>query len=168
MKTLVIHPFDITTGFLEDIYINHDWTIIDTNVSHKIMKDSIKSHNRIIMLGHGSDLGLLGFGRYMIDSKLVYLLREKDCICIWCNANMFVEKYKLKGFYTGMIISEYEEAVYCDVNTTLEEIYISNVLFADSIKKSITQLQILDEMLKHYTGDSNVIMYNRNNLYETD
>ena len=29
MKTLVIHPFDITTGFLSDIYKDTDWTVID-------------------------------------------------------------------------------------------------------------------------------------------
>jgi hypothetical protein len=35
----------------------------------------------------------------------------------------------LKGFYTGMIISEYEEALYECVNTTYHEIEESNVIF---------------------------------------
>jgi hypothetical protein len=53
--------------------------------------------------------GLIGFGDAFND--YVYLLRDKIGVYIWCNANVFVEKYGLKGFYTGMIISEYEESV---------------------------------------------------------
>ena len=133
MKTLVIHPFDITTGFLEDIYIDKDWTVVDWNPSKCGLKNLIKEHDRIIMLGHGTEDGLLGYNRFVINSELVYLLREKLCVCIWCNADKFVEKYSLKGFYTGMIISEHEEAIMFCVNTTNTEIYNSNTLFAKAI-----------------------------------
>jgi hypothetical protein len=61
-------------------------------------------------------------------SNYVYLLRDKIGVYIWCNANVFAEKYGLKGFYTGMIISEYEEALYECVNTTYHEIE-ENVIF---------------------------------------
>ena len=80
--------------------------MININVSKKVLKEQIKSHDRIVILGHGTEKGLLGFNRYIIDSTWIYLLREKNCVCIWCNANVFVKKYNLKGFYTGMIISE--------------------------------------------------------------
>ena len=40
-------------------------------------KDAIKSNDRIVMLGHGTEQGLIGFQRFIIDSSLVYLLREK-------------------------------------------------------------------------------------------
>src|SRR6478735_497282 len=134
MKTLIIHPEDITTDFLKEIYCDSDHIIINSNVSKKHLKEQIKTHDRIIMLGHGNYKGLFGFKRFMIDSTLVYLLREKLCICIWCNANIFFEKYKLKGIYSGMIISEYEEALdYC-INTTEQHINKSNILFAKSIK----------------------------------
>ena len=60
MKTLVIHPKDSTTDFLSDIYIDKEWTLITKNVSKKILKESIKEHDRIIMLGHGTEKGLIG------------------------------------------------------------------------------------------------------------
>jgi len=111
MKTLVIHPKDSTTDFLKVIYSEKDWTIIDdNNISTSKLKENIKSHDRIIMLGHGSDKGLFGQNRLIINSNLVYLLKDKNCVCIWCNADEFVKKYKLNGFYTGMIISDYDEA----------------------------------------------------------
>lgn len=59
MKTLVIHPKDQTTDFLSVIYDDKDWTIINTNVSKSYLKTQIKSHDRIVMLGHGTDKGLL-------------------------------------------------------------------------------------------------------------
>lgn len=54
----------------------------------KSLKDNIKSHDRIVMLGHGTESGLLGHGRYIIDPTMVYLLREKICVSIWCNADV--------------------------------------------------------------------------------
>jgi hypothetical protein len=51
MKTLVIHPKDSTTDFLSVIYSDKDWTIINTNISKKVLKEQIKTHDRIVMLG---------------------------------------------------------------------------------------------------------------------
>ncbi|MCK9445607.1 hypothetical protein M0Q50_01795 [bacterium] len=166
MKTLVIHPFDITTGFLEDIYIDKDWTVVDWNPSKCGLKNLIKEHDRIIMLGHGTEDGLLGYNRFVINSELVYLLREKLCVCIWCNADKFVEKYSLKGFYTGMIISEYEEAIMFCVNATNTEIYNSNVLFAKAIKDSIDDDNMLSKSKLIYDGNTEIINFNKNNLFE--
>ena len=40
-------------------------------------------------MGHGCDRGLFNSNfDVVIDSNLVYLLRDKDCIAIWCNADM--------------------------------------------------------------------------------
>jgi hypothetical protein len=165
MKTLVIHPKDSSTDFLSTIYSDKDWTVINTNTSKKFLKEQIKSHDRIIMLGHGTHCGLLGFNRFVIDSTLVYLLREKDCVCIWCNADLFVQKYKLKGFYTGMIISEFEEAMYFTVRTDDDDIDFSNSLFANAIKESIDNSDMLSNVKKLYDGVSPVITYNKKNLY---
>lgn len=63
MKTLVIHPQDPTTDFLCNIYSDKDWSIINSHVSSRVLKESIKSHDRIVMLGHGD--------KYIIDSSLV-------------------------------------------------------------------------------------------------
>ncbi len=169
MKTLVIHPKDTTTDFLRIIYADNDWTVINLDVSRKVLKTAIKEHDRIIMLGHGTEDGLLGFGKYIINSSAAYALKNKECICIWCNADSFVRRYQLKGFYTGMIISEYEEAIYCCVKATIDEISESNLLFSDSVKDSINLDSgiMLSKMKNIYKSDTNnVIMFNANNLYK--
>jgi len=179
MKTLVIHPKDTTTDFLSVIYADMDCTV--TKMESKWdLKEQIKNHDRIIMLGHGSENGLFDIERenniivdftYVIDSTLVYLLREKECVCIWCNANKFVEKYELKGFYTGMIISEYNEAILYCINTDSPQIEYSNTLFAESVKKSIgfvDSSEMMAEMKKSYTSTENpVILFNIDNLFSS-
>jgi hypothetical protein len=166
MKTLIIHPKDSSTDFLSVIYKDKDWTVINTNVSTKILKEQIKAHDRIVMLGHGTGSGLLGFNNFVIDSSFVYLLREKNCVYIWCNADIFVTKYHLKGFYTGMIISEDIEAFFCCVPVmNLCEVDDSNTSFALAIKNSIDDVNMLETAIKLYTGNSNIVLYNRNNLY---
>lgn len=168
MKTLVIHPDDHTTRFLNKIYKDKDWTIITHNISHHQLYREIMDHDRIIMLGHGTPQGLIGHGRYIITSKLVYLLRDKYCICIWCNADEFVKKYELKGLYSGMIISETDEAYYFGVTHTLDHIKESNKLFTNALTESIGSDNIIDSFKGLYNNVSNpnpIISYNENNLY---
>jgi hypothetical protein len=166
MKTIVIHPEDSTTDFLSDIYIDKDWTIINKNASKKILKESIKKHDRVIMLGHGTEKGLIGFDHFIIDSSYVYLLKDKICICIWCNADKFVEKYKLKGFYTGMIISEFDEAYLFNIPASYELLQESNKDFASALKMAIDSGSILKVVLENYDGNLPLIKFNKSNLYE--
>jgi len=165
MRTLVIHPKDTTTDFLSVIYSDRDWTVINSRVSKSFLRSQIKEHDRIVMLGHGTELGLLSFDNFIIDSKLVYILREKECICIWCNADKFVDKYGIKGFYTGMIISEYEEAVLYNVPTGSFWITESNTDFAIAIRDAIDTDNMLDTAKMLYECNSSVVEFNRNNLY---
>lgn len=164
MKTLVIHPSDSTTDFLKEIYKDKKWTLINTNISKKFLKEQISLHYRIVMLGHGTEKGLIGYERLIIDSNLVYLLREKEGVYIWCNADKFVKKYKLNGFYTGMIISEYEEALIYDVPTNSEWIAESNKDFALAIKNSIDEKDFLTKAISFYKGNSSVVEFNRKNM----
>jgi len=166
MKTLVIHPKDSTTEFLNKIYKDKDWTIINHPLSRKDMKHQIKNHDRIIMMGHGSPYGLLGHG-YHINATIGELLRTKKCICIWCNADVFVKTHKLKGFYTGMFISEVSEAKYFNINANQNEIDYSNNLFVDNLKDIIDSPDILNEIKSSYTGNSLVIQYNNERLYQS-
>ena len=165
MKTLVIHPKDSTTDFLSKIYSDKNWNVININTSNKILKEQIKTHDRIVMLGHGTEKGLLGFDKFVIDLNLVYLLRDKMCVCIWCNADVFVKKYGLKGFYTGMIISEYEEAIIHCIPTNSHWIAESNTDLSLAIKNSIDDENMLEKAKLLYEGNSSVVEFNRNNLY---
>lgn len=166
MKTLIIHPHDKTTDFLSEIYKDKDWTVIKSNIGNGHLRRLIKDHDRIIMLGHGSENGLFGYDRMIIDSKYVQQLREKDCIGIWCNANIFFEKYGLKGFYTGMIVSELIEAYLYSLPTDYEMIEESNILFASAIKESIDTDDILENAKSKYgIKENGIIDFNKENLF---
>lgn len=169
MKTLVIHPKDPSTDFLCEIYSDKDWTIVNSHKSKSQLKGLIKSHDRIVMLGHGSEDGLFDLlnKRLVIDSTWVQMLREKLCVSIWCNANVFFEKYKLKGFYTGMIISEIDEAYSNSVSFGDNMIIESNKLFSTSIKESIDTDDFLTNTKLKYDLDNNAIVdFNKNKLFE--
>ena len=178
MKTLVIHPTDTSTDFLKLIYESTDYTVINDTVTKKKIKDEINCHDRIIIMGHGTELGLLRISTsrnhrydYFIDSRYVYLLRQKLCIFIWCNADEFVKKHKLKGFYTGMIISENEEANLFCINCEYSHIEASNILFAKAIKDSINSSDMLSTAKSIYNTKSSVnkanpiIKFNETHLY---
>ena len=138
MKVLVIHPKDITTDFLITAY-NQDFTIVRTELSNSTLKSLIKQHDVIVMMGHGDRYGLYGHGRYIIDSSDVAELRNKICICVWCYAYKFVEKYGLNSpFCTDMFISEEEEADFEGIDLLKDKypnlLYASNIAFAMALQ----------------------------------
>ena len=171
MKTLVIHPKDPTTTFLSKIYEGKDWTIFDSHskdISKSKFHKLVKEHDRIIMMGHGCPSGLF---YSHVTSELVYILREKECICIWCNADQFVNKYKLKGFFTGMFISEVSEANWFNIHPTQEEVDFSNHLFTDLVAENIDKNSVpLHQIVKdnYYSSECPVIQYNNDRLYVHD
>jgi hypothetical protein len=176
MKTLVIHPSDRSTAFLKQIYEGRDFTVVNAHKDINIIKgdegyskkkfiEQVKAHDRIIMMGHGYPGGL--FYSY-VDSTVAYLLREKECICIWCNADQFVNKYGLKGFYTGMFISEVGEANYFHINTTQKEVDYSNQLFTRLVTENVDNPAIQSVIKQNYIGDCPVIRYNNERLYYRD
>jgi len=168
MKTLVIHPEDKTTDFLKVIYAGKGWSVIDYRADRKEITKAILEHDRIVMLGHGSAQGLFGYNDMVIDSSLVYLLKGKQCVCIWCNADKFVDKYKLQGFYTGMIISEWQEAIDYAILPQGEDIDESNALFSSTIASAIDSPTLLTEVKEIYKSETNpVILFNQENIYST-
>ena len=166
MKTLIIHPNDNSTDFLAKSYSDLDCTLITDNYyGRSKLKELIKKHDRVIMMGHGSPSGLYTADyNTIIDSSLVYLLRDKICVCIWCYANEFFNKYELKGYATGMIISEVEEAYDLGVKCTSMEVSDSNKLFTDSLKIALKEDLISESMKENYIGDSEIIKFNKNSL----
>ena len=144
MKTLVIHPYDKTTEFLTPIYMDlksfpdfDDVTIIRGGMTRADVDQEIIKHDRIMMMGHGSPGGLFSVGQFIdspghiISHGTADILRNKECIFIWCNADRFVETNNLRGLYSGMFISEVMEANYCGLPGTSQDIVDeSNNFFA--------------------------------------
>ncbi len=168
-RTLVIHPADPTTDFLGAAYNLLDYTVLRTDCSTNELKGLIKSHERIVMMGHGCEQGLFGHNKLFINSKLTYLLRQKTCIAVWCNADGFFKKYKIKGLYTGMIISEMEEALYCCVPAKALDIDYSNYLLPAALKFALQRDNLpaaLENIKNVYKAEVNpVILFNKDNFY---
>ena len=183
MKTLVIHPEDSTTAFLKQIYEQvHNKTVINGGISKETLKHLIVSHDRIMMMGHGSPGGLLsagcfpGAGMYIIDNMTIPLLRKmSNNVYIWCNADWFVNQYDLEGFYSGMFVSEVGEASSMGLSGVEQsDIEQSNISFSKIMARhinesSVTGPQLLCENVKHDYGliiDENpVARYNHERLY---
>ena len=116
----VIHATDPTTQVLSLLYQQREdvrMLITERNTSSDVQR-AIRADNVIMMLGHGNEYGLFSksdkngdYRRFLITDRHVQFLRDKTCIGIWCYANKFAEKYRLHGLFTGMIISELQEAI---------------------------------------------------------
>jgi hypothetical protein len=169
MKTLVIHPQDPTTEFLSVIYEGKGYTVItDRHIKFIDLLRKVKRYDRIIMMGHGCPYGLLGFTDFFMDARFIKVLRTKDCVCIWCNADKYVEREGIRGFYTGMFISEVGEARYFGFDVDQKTVDYSNMLFVNLMKNMIESPNILNEIKSLYVGDSLVINFNNDRLYYKD
>lgn len=144
MKTLILHPSDPSTGFLNRIYAPlKDKTVVTGGISKSDLPELIESHDRILMLGHGSPYGLLSIGQfpdaglYIVDDSMVFPLKNKsNCMFIWCHSDQFVQRNGLSGLCSGMFISQIDEADYWgfdDIDENL--INQSNERFASIILK---------------------------------
>ena len=179
MKTLIIHPEDKSTSFLDIVYNPiPNKTVVTGGVSKEDIKKLIREHDRVMMMGHGSPGGLFSIGRfggaggYIIDQTMVPLLMEKDnSVFIWCNADRFVDLHGLKGFYSGMFISEVGEAYYCGLPGTKQDVVDeSNFGFCNILSEVINEPQekAYEHVMDKYglIADSNpVALYNNNRLY---
>jgi len=157
MKTLVIHPKDRSTDFLKPIYADlDDVTLVTGGWSQDRIKEAIQTHDQVIMMGHGSPNGLFTMGQfpsntylsYVIGADMVEVLNQKDNnIFIWCNADQFINKHDLKGFYSGMFVSEVGEAFYCKVPSfTQEAVDESNNTFARQLGECLGATRAPEEI----------------------
>jgi hypothetical protein len=104
MKTLIVHPQDPTTTFLQGLYLDlPDKTVITGGITKTELQKEIQSHALVIMCGHGSPQGLLsvgqfpGSGLYIIDETMVSSLRNqaKTLFFVWCRADAFIHRHGL-------------------------------------------------------------------------
>jgi hypothetical protein len=179
MNTLIIHPKDDSTSFLNSIYDSIiEKKVITGGITKKELINEIENHDRIMMMGHGSPMGLFNMGLfidsggYVIDNSLVSILSEKkNSVYIWCNSDKFVNSHKLKGFYSGMFISEVGEAHFCGLPSIKQNIVDeSNYGFSKILSEVINEDQetIYEHVLNHYgemAKHNPVASYNHKRLY---
>jgi len=165
MKTLIIHPQDPTTTFLTGIYKNlTNKTVITGGINKVQLRKHIQDHDRILMMGHGSPAGLFSVDQfpnaypYIIDDSMVELLQDKITVFIWCNADKFVQRHSLYGFYSGMFLSQEDEAIFYNfwnLNDLERLINESNYGFSSIVAKHINEG--LFDMYKNVVAEYNII-----------
>ena len=130
--------------------------------------------NRFLMMGHGSGWGLFSMANpgMIINDKTVRLLKPcSQNVYIWCNADQYVRAENLRGFYSGMFVSEVSEANAMNLKgVTQKQVNISNNAFARIVGNHINEsVQSLHKHVKNeyeYFCEGNpVAEYNWNRLY---
>jgi hypothetical protein len=183
---LVIHPDDRTTDFLDPSYADLSATVMNSQKEMFNLRENMRQHDRIIMMGHGSPGGLMmpritlngvdlvdgelkKYSLHSLGSNFVDILKTKAIVAVWCNADQFVVPHDLHGFYTGMVISELCEANYCKVNgCNQKELDESNSLFTKALTAAIKiqspeSVKVFKEI---YNNPNNKIMaYNSQRIY---
>jgi hypothetical protein len=183
---LVIHPDDRTTDFLDPSYADIQATVLTTEKDMFNMRENMRQHDRIIMMGHGSPAGLMmpritihgvdlvgddlkRYSSYSLGASFVNILKTKPIVAVWCNADKFVVPHDLHGFYTGMVISELCEANYCNVHKCNQrDLTESNTLFTEALAAAIKipSAESVEVFKKIYHNPNNEIMvYNRQRIY---
>lgn len=176
--SLVIRANDYSTDFLRALYArNLDALVLDENVSNSQIENTIKETKGVVMmLGHGSPSGLFGCfnldnyyaDMFLVSSKNVQSLRKKTCIGIWCHANSFASKYGLTGLFSGMVISEYEEACMLSVQVEREEILAHNHIWIGDLLYCLSKYDLKDvpsAMLDRDKWHTPLTEFNYSSLY---
>lgn len=170
MKTLIIHPSDPTTDVLKSIYKAFETVDVYNGRNTDELKQLVSNYDRFIVMGHGTPYGLLDVNKnYLFGYGMVTTFKNNDTnIYIWCKANDYVKDLNLKGFATGMIISELKEARWYDIKCTLGQIEESNELFVNSIKDNLSsdiQKMVFGVRKQYYSETNPIIKFNMKNIY---
>ncbi len=144
---LVIHPEDQTTSMLKGLYEGAVCTLVSRPLSRRDMRRLLREREpqeRVLLLGHGSADGLFyredssssRFDSFIISHAHAYPLRKHgaNLVGIWCHAADFARRERLQGLFSGMIISEMEEAQQYHVHTTQEELDRENEKLAARLR----------------------------------
>ncbi|MBO7561944.1 MAG: hypothetical protein J6T04_03540 [Bacteroidales bacterium] len=154
---IVIHLSDPTTRFLHKIYDGIEGVRLFTSLTQK--QEALKAiqaapkDEPILLLGHGTPFGLIGnFVEYFIGDAEADLLKDHpNLIGIFCYASTFAKRHNLKGFFSGMFISEPAEAHILNVPATPQEIEQMNWTFSGKfgdLLRANTPLETIAATLK--------------------
>ena len=125
---IVVHPKDPSTVMLASIYEGLDnVTLFDSWRQREQILKAIAAAPReepILLLGHGYPRGLLDmrYGTVIKDEDARLLKDRPNLVGIWCYASSYAHAHGLKGFFSGMFISELPEALVNGVEAEAEEI----------------------------------------------
>lgn len=179
---LVIHPKDKTTAMLSALYDELEAQVVEDYRTTKEMGrllHHVSTQERIMLLGHGSDKGLFfrkddskdEFDKVIVGHSHAYHLRKHggNIVAVWCNACQFARAEGLHGLFSGMIVSELNEALLYQVETTQEELDRENVKLARRLRALLDERIPLNEIPKRMLAMDDVhsplTTFNYKNFY---
>lgn len=179
MNTLIVHPKDKSTDVFKCIYSNENhYKVINGQVYKSELCELIQSHFRTIFIGHGTSRGLSNLdlfkykGEYIIDHHCKNVLKSSNQnIYLWCYANRFIKNNDLNGIFTGMFISDLQEAKQYNIeNVKKKDIDASNVFFSQTLGSYINKNNkiIYSKLISEYTlfaKDNKVAKFNVQNIF---
>lgn len=129
------------TAFLKICYEGLDNVKLLYNPSRADIDKTLRDNPNedVMMLGHGSPTGLFGtdWRGWAIDASNAKLLKDRNCIGIWCYAKDFGRNFGLKGYFTSMFVSNASEARCHHFKGTDEEIFAEVEVFAKAVNELI-------------------------------
>lgn len=174
---VVVHANDPTTKMLSRLYemrtdlVSH---VTETS-SNSEVRHALKDAETVMMLGHGNPFGLFStpdkkgqYVRFLVEGRHVEFLRGKTCVGIWCYANEFALHYGLHGLFSGMVISEQEEADAYHIVATKEEIDREIEKYASRLTWCLENCELRDIPARLQAMDdvrSSLTQFNYQNLY---
>lgn len=176
---IVVHPSDPSTAMLKSIYEGLDGVrLFDSFRQRNEIAEALASapkEEAVLLLGHGCPSGLLDmrYGLIVGEKAVPSLKNRENLIGIWCFASTFAERHHLKGFFSGMFISEPAEAYINGVEASPEEIYGKAVDFSrrlgDLLRAGVPLKEAALEMSdpKHIDSELTKFNYSRLTYRET-
>ena len=173
-RMIVVHPFDPSTRMLCELYKGIEGvTLFDSWEQRKDILAAIAAAPKdepILLLGHGCPSGLLDmrYGIVIGDSDAELLKDRPNLVGIWCYASSYAFKHGLKGFFSGMFISEEPEAWVNDVEAEAAEIdakaWDFAIRFGDLLRAGKPLAEIAAELMDPRHIDSELTQFNYERL----
>ena len=163
---IVVHPKDPSTKFLHLMYEDIGGVLFFDSISQREqILEAIRNAPKdeyILLLGHGTPHGLLGG---FIGDEDAELLRDRpNLVGIWCYASSYAYKHGLKGFFSGMFISEWYEAEANEVTATPEEIdemcWSFAGMFGDLLRAGYPLVAIAADLMNQNNINSDLTRFN--------
>lgn len=167
---IVVHPKDQSTRFLHLIYEDVEGVLFFDSINQReqileAIKDAPQDEY-ILLLGHGTPHGLLG--GFICDEDAELLRDRPNLVGIWCYASSYAYKHGLKGFFSGMFISEWYEAEDNEVAATLEDInemcWNFAGMFGDLLRAGYPLKAIAADLMNKNNIDNDLTRFNYSRL----
>ena len=178
---LVIHSKEVRTAMMSILYKGTEAQVFNQETSNSKIErllSNCSQHERIMLLGHGSDDGLFSRDDMFSDDNRVLVGRNHACylsqhganiVGIWPNAYKFARREGLHGLFSGMLITDQYEAEHYGIITLQHIIEEANEIMFGRLRDLLDNecpLHKIPKLLKAMDDKhSSITRFNYNNFY---